>query len=735
MSGTEGGAVAHLASRSPLPPEVESDGFGPLDLVALLVRFRWLVSGIMLAGLAVGLGLFHAQTPLYRATARIEVAAPAARVMDELAAVTQGADLRAIQTAVEKLKSRVVASDAVERLELAGNDAFLMPASRFNLPLPFRQTDPFPLDDLSPGERRDLAVLRIQQGLSVSVIRNTAIVSLSFDHADPELAQAVANQIAESFIATRLKDTSMASQSARRFIETQVAAAATTLRLSEEKLVAYAKAEGFAMADEGGSLVAQNISALNASLSEAMGQRLAAASLVKEIEAGEGERLREVLENPALLDMRARIVALRAEYRQKGRTFKPDFPDMRMLQAQIGEFERQANALSRALIASIRQRLREAETRETQLRDKLAALETEQATYLDKRIRYSMLKREVDANRAQHQALIDKLNQASVGASMTAPGASVLDPAPLPDVPIAPGLLRSLIASLLGAGLVASALVALLERLDNRFRRPDQIEKELGLPVLALLPSLPPQTLEAALSRHDSPLTEAYRSLRGALQFAAPGGLPRVILVTSAEPGEGKTTTALALARGLADLGRRVVLVDCDMRQPTLHLELRIGNELGLSNVLTNTAPRALVGELLHFALPNLAVMSAGPAAPNPSDLLSSARMRLLLRALGEAYDTVILDGPPVLGLADAPVLSSLAEGTLMVVSSNGVSRRAARAALQRLRQAGAVMLGSALSKVDLDSFEHRRAYGASGNYYAYGRTAGSGRDILLDHA
>lgn len=704
------------------PTNFEDSGFDALDLVTLLLRYRWLVAAFTLAGLALGYALYSLQTPVYRATARIEISAPAARVMDELSPVTQSADLRAVQTAVERLKSSVIAADAVDRLALGENAAFVSPPRRFALPWPLDRTEQPRITGLSPEEARETAIARVRQGLSVSALRNTAIVSLSFDHPDRELAQLVANQLAGSFISLRQRDTSTASQLAQQFIEAQVKTAERKLQASEERLVAYAKAEGLSMADEGGSLVAQNITALNASLSEAIAQKLSAASTVRQIENGEGKSLREVLENPALRDMQARIVALKAEYRQKLKTFKPDFPDMRMLAAQLGEFERQADALSKSLILSIRQRLTEAETREAQLRDRLGALETEQAAYLDKRIHYSMLKREVDANRAQHQGLIDKLNQAGVGASMTAVSASILDPAALPESPIAPNLTRSLLASLLAAGLAGSALIVALERLDNRFRRPQQVETELGLPVLALLPLVPKHQLEATLSQHGSPLTEAYRSLRSALQFSAPGGLPRVILITSAEPGEGKTTTAIALAKSIADLGRRVVLVDCDLRQPTVHRELRIANELGLSNILTNTAPRVGAVDLFERVLPNLFVLTSGPVAPNPSDLLSSARMDLLLRALGEAYDTVILDGPPVIGLADAPILSRLAEGTLMVVSARSVSRRVARNALQRLRLAGGTILGAALSKVDLDGFDYREAYGTSGRgYYAYG--------------
>jgi capsular exopolysaccharide synthesis family protein len=237
------------------------------------------------------------------------------------------------------------------------------------------------------------------------------------------------------------------------------------------------------------------------------------------------------------------------------------------------------------------------------------------------------------------------------------------------------------------------------------------VEAQLKLPVLSALPKTSQTVIERDLQDIQSPLGEAYRTLRTALHFADSQGFPRALLVTSAEAGEGKTTTAHKIASDFAALGQRVLLVDADLRRPSIHRRLNLPNRLGLSNILAKQVTRDGFGRMFFTPTPNLTVLTAGPTVPNPVDLLSSPRTRVLMGAFLRRYDLVVLDGPPVTGLSDAPILSRLADDTLMVVSARQVSRQSAWLALSRLRAAGGNVVGVAMTKFRPNDAEDAYAY------------------------
>ncbi|MBS9719466.1 polysaccharide biosynthesis tyrosine autokinase [Tianweitania sp. BSSL-BM11] len=697
-------------------PPHQTAGLDLLRLWSRLLHHRRLIGAFLAGGLLVGLGLFLAQTPLYRATMRIEISAPEARVVRDLEVVSATIDTRSFQSALETLKSRSVVQNAVTALDLANRADFLFPRPR----LSFGVSPAEALKGIDDKQRLRMAIARVQAQLSVGLIRNTSILSLAYQDADPDTAEAIVRQIAASYLQQRAEQTSRASLLARQFVEEQVADVKEQLQHSEAELVDYASEHGIMAATEGEeSLIEQKIRALNDGLAEAINERLAAESRVQLIDAGHGNQLQDVLGNEAVLEVRSRIADLSADYQQKLDTFKPDYPEMRKLRAQIGELEKQRSDLTDAVILSLRARHNEAVRREDQLSAKLAELENELSVYADKSIRYTILKREVDSQRAQHDNLVDKLNDLGVGAELKAQNAAVIDDALAQAEPVTPRLSRSLAICLLIAAGMAGFTIMILERLNNAFRTPRDVEAQLKLPVLSALPNTDKALLEAQLADNRSPLGEAYRSLRTALQFADDAGHPRSLLVTSTEAGEGKTTTAHKIAVDFAALGYRVLLVDADLRRPTLHRRLKLPNRLGLSDILARRVTRESFGRMFYVAAPNLNVLTAGPTVSNPVDLLSSPRTGILLGAFLRRYDLVVIDGPPVTGLSDAPILSRLADDTLMVVSARQVSRQSAWLALSRLRAAGGNVVGVAMTRF--------RAEDVEGFYACRYTTAGAG--------
>ncbi len=708
-------------------PEPEPDAFSPLALLLYVVRYRWLIAFVMAVGLVSGAVFTMMQTPRYKATAQLEVLVPSAKVFQEIEVVSEVSDVRSFLTAREKLRSRALAQRTVYELGLTEKQDFLFPKPDFS---PFNLfTRAFGIDrttdiaQYSPEQREAIAVGRIMQNLSVDLVTNTSLLKVSFSDQNPVYAQSVANQVAQSFIDQRVDQTSETSGLARQFIQEQVVQVKDRLQQSEKALVDYAKQAGITVTGDENSLISANMTAINGALAKAIEEQLEYGRLVQQIDAGRGDGLEQVLESEGLERIRGRIAELSAEYQQKLSLYKPGFPEMQQLNSQIQELRKQANNGVAVITESIRLKHEETLTKVSDLRSKLAELEAEQAVYQDKNIQYTILKRDVESNRSQYESLIDKLNDIGVGADLKSQNAAIVDLAVLPGVPYSPRMTINVALALSLFLTLGAALIYILELLNNTFSNPEQVEKELGLPVLGILPSVDEREIANALADQRSGLSEAYRSLRTALQFSGSEGMPRTLLVTSSEPSEGKSTTAFKLAQDFASLNTSVLLVDADMRKPNVHRLFGLDNTLGLSNLLTNTIRREDYPKLLRTTkFQNITVLTSGTIPPNPADLLSSSRMAAALSGFSKRYDLVIIDAPPIVGLSDAPILSRLADGSLLVVSANQVTRKSAVNALKRLRAAGANVLGTTLSKFAVSRLDYNYAYRyINSDYYSYG--------------
>ena len=723
--------------------EPEPDSFNPLTLLLYVIRYRWLIAFLVAVGLVCGAVFTMMQTPRYRATAQLEVLVPSAKVFQDIEVVSEATDVRSFLTAREKLKSRALAQRAVYELGLTEKEDFLFPKPDFSPANLFsrafgieRSTD---INEYSPEHREAIAVGRVMGNLSVDLVTNTSLLKVSFSDQQPVYAQSVANQIAQSFIDQRVDQTSETSGLARQFIQEQVVQVKERLQQSEKALVDYAKEAGITVTGDENSLISANMTAINAALAKAIEENLEYGRLVQQIEAGRGNGLEQVLASEGLATIRSRIAELSAEYQQKLSLFKPGFPEMKQLDSQIQELRKQADNGIAVITDSIRLKHEETQTKVADLRAKLAELEAEQAAYQDKNIQYTILKRDVESYRSQYESLIDKLNDIGVGADLKTQNAAVVDLAVLPGGPYSPSMSRNLALALALFAALGAALIYILELLNNTFSNPEQVEKELGVPVLGILPSVDEKEIVNALADQRSGLSEAYRSLRTALQFSGADGMPRTLLVTSSEPSEGKSTTAFKLAQDFASLNTSVLLVDADMRKPNLHRMFGLDNTLGLSNLLTNTIRKEDFPKLLRTTkYPNVTIMTSGTIPPNPADLLSSSRMAAALGGLAKRYDLVIIDAPPIVGLSDAPILSRLADGSLLVVSANQVTRKSAVNALKRLRAAGANMLGTTLSKFAVSRLDYNYAYRyINSDYYTYGaetpRLAGAAARVEED--
>ncbi|TIV38032.1 MAG: polysaccharide biosynthesis tyrosine autokinase [Mesorhizobium sp.] len=701
--------------------------FNPLQLLFYVVRYRWLIATMMAAGLVAGVVVTMMQTPKYQATAQLEVLVPSAKVFQDIEVVSENSDIRAFQTAREKLKSRALAQRVVFQLGLSEKPDFLFPKPGFSISNIFYRAFGISkapaIEEKTPEQREAIAIKRVLDDLTVSLVTNTSLLSITFLDQKPKYASDVANQVAQSYIDQRVDQTSETSDLARQFIQEQVSQVKQKLQKSEEELVAYARDAGITITGDDKSLIASNIVALNAALQAAAQERSDAGSVVDQIDKGRGVSLGPVLESKGLQVLSDKLADLNSQYQQKLGILKPGFPEMQQLQSQIKELQRVYNNGVLAITDSLRLKYQEAQKKEADLKDKLADMERQQVVFNDKNIKYTILKREVDSNRSQYDSLIAKLNEVGVSSELKTQNAAIVDFATQPTAPYSPRLSINLAIALALFMAISGSIIYVIELVNNTFTNPEQVEKELGLAMLGILPHVDDRELIASIADQKSGLSEAYRSLRTSLQFSGAEGAPRSLLVTSSEPAEGKSTTAFKLGQDFAALGARVLLVDADLRKPNLHRLFGLDNTIGLSNLLTNTVRREDLATIFRpTKYPNVTVLTSGTIPPNPADLLSSPKMAVIVTSLGKRHDVVIIDAPPIVGLSDAPILSRLAEGTLMVVSTNQVTRKSAKTALKRLRAAGANVVGAAMSKFAVNKFDYNYAYKYMNyQYYNYG--------------
>lgn len=713
----------------------EEDGKGAdeIDLLAywrMLLKRRWLILSIVAGALVLSLLLTLTTTPMYRATAVLQIdrqiEQPIADEGFQMLAGAWGWDF--YQTQYELLKSRALAERVADELNLADPEARPRPPPSWfgklkGLVRPGKSTEEAsatdaeaPARDLDAERRTGAAI--IQGGTTIEPVLDSALVKIHFVSAVPGFAAQAANALADGFIASGIERRFGASSYAQKYLQEQLALGKSRLEDSERQLVDFAQKEGLILSGEGGSLVSQNLSSLNTALAAAQEQRIRTQARWEQARQASGAALpADMLGNSILRTLQQQRAQLQGQYQERLQIYKPDYPAMLQLKGQVDELDRQIADELAAIRASVRAEYNAAVAQEQLLISQLGQLRDQSLDVDERSIQYNILKREVDTNRQLYDGLLQRYKQVQVAGNLGSNNISIVDRAEVPGGRFKPSLGSNLAIGLLIGLLLGVALALLLEFLDDTLKTPEDIEQRLKLAVIGVIPRVgKKQSLVQASLDLRSAFSEAYRSARTALQFSTDHGAPRILLITSSSPSEGKSTSALALARNFAQMGRRVLLIEGDMRNPSLARTLALSPESGLSNVLTGAC--ALSDAALDAGTEGLQVVFAGPLPPNPAELLSGQGMVALLDSALERYDQVIIDGPPVIGLADAPVLASMSDGVLLVVGAGSTRIAAAQTAVKRLLAARARLVGVLLARHDSKASGY--GYGYEG-YYGYG--------------
>jgi capsular exopolysaccharide synthesis family protein len=460
------------------------------------------------------------------------------------------------------------------------------------------------------------------------------------------------------------------------------------------------------------SIVADDLEALNAQLSQATADRVQAEARFDQARGAGGDQT-EALTNVAINQLREKRAELAAEYQRLMVQFEPAYPTAKAVQSQIAQLDKSIAREEGRVLSSIASDYRSALQRERGLTTRVNALKTSLLDLRRRSIQYNIYQREVDTNRQLYDGLLQRYKEIGVAGGVGINNVSIVDVADVPERPSSPRLGLNILLGIVAGIALGVIVVVILEQSDESIADPAEVDRLLGVPLIGSVPMTVGQTPVDALQDRKSELVDAYLAVQTNLEFSTEHGVPRSISITSTRPGEGKSTTAFALALMLIRSRKRVVLIDGDMRSPSVHTLIGMTHESGLSNYLAGNDD---IPSLLFDTDQGLTVMSAGPIPPNAAELLTGERLPKLIALLLESYDHVVLDSPPVMGLADAPLIGSRVEAVVFAVEAHGIRASLARTALGRLASANARVIGGILVK-----FEAQRAHFGYGYDYGYG--------------
>lgn len=690
------------------------------------LRWKWVILGIIAATLVLGIVVTAIMTRQYTAITTVEISRATDKVVkiEGVEQESNSADLEFYQTQYGLLMSRELAEQVAIELNLVDNPDFF---AAFGKALS---------DDATPSAkkltksvvdkpRRQRAAGEILiKHVEIIPVRLSRLVLISFTAPDPVLAAKVANAWSSNFIKANLQRRFDATSYARAFLENRLEQLRGKLDQSERALVAYASREriiNVPSSNGGGgdrSLEADDLAALNIELNAATADRIRAESRWRQSGSVGGGAAPEALTNIAINGLRQKRGEVAADYAKQLTQFEPEYPAARALASELARLDQSIAREESRVRDSIGRGYREARGREVALRGRLNGLQHDYIDLKRRSIQYNIFQRDADTNRQLYDGLLQRYKEIGIAGGVGTNNVSIVDPAVVPERPSRPNLLLNLALALL-CGVALGAIAALiLEQVDEAITSPAEVERLLNLPLLGAIPKAHGDPIENLVDRK-SGIVEAYLSVQTNLEFSTEHGVPRSLGVTSTRPSEGKSTTAMALAAQLVRARKRVVLIDGDMRSPSVHTMLGLANNMGLSNFLAGNDDLApMIQRDERFGL---SVLCAGPTPPNAAELLTGDRLKMLIERLGKTFDHILIDSPPVMGLADGPLIASRVEGMIFVVESHGIRSSMVRVALGRLMNANSRAVGAVLTKFDAE----RAHFGYGYDYgYGYGHSA-----------
>ncbi len=654
-----------------------------------------------------------------------------------------------LETQNRILKSESLARKVIEQLHLEQVPEFAPKAS----PAPIEPTAQavsadaaqlFAAPEAAATQVADDEVLKkFEDRLGVEPMKRSRLIEVTFDSTDRQLAAKVVNTLASAYIDGNLEARWDASQKAADWLSQELERLKAKLEKSEDALQEYASRNGllFLETDKGNTenIVVQQLRELQQQLTQAQADRIEKESFYRLVEKGDYSSIPGVFDDKLMQDLSERLAELERERARLIATFTADYPRVKEVQNQIDESEAVLKMERDRAARRIQDDYQAAVDRESLLEDAFRQQQKQANEIAERSVQYNILKREADTNKQLYISLLEQLKETGVSESLKATNIRVVDPAYPPKKPARPRVILNLSMALLLGLCIGTGAAFLQEHLDNTLKTTEDVERFLQVPTLGIVPVIESENGHghglygrARLLLHDrnnngsnekgswnriegnganAPLAEAFHGLRTSVLLSKAKRPPSSLLVTSAQPGEGKTTVAANLAVSLAQLGESVLLIDADLRRPSLHNFFAVENTPGLVDFLTGKSEWRKL--LWRAPVAELAVLFCGPVPPNPADLLSSDFMPTLIREASKEYRFVVLDSPPLLNLADSRILATLVEGVILVVGSGTTPRDVVHRACASAVDAGSHILGATINFADATNDYYSYAYGS----------------------
>lgn len=766
-----------------------------LDYWRAIRKRLWLVFGVAAAITALATIYVARKPDVYEASSRVQVDLennPMYAGKTAPMIVSPVNDPAYFNTQLQILTSPGLLRRVVKTLDLEHNQAFLRPQSSQTRSTwktitqmlgvskpekndPGKQPNELPLtatvapvsssDDLVEAKRLAPYVTALQIVLRVEPVREsragyykeTRLIDIDYQHGDPDLAAKISNAVAETFVRSNLEKKNEANTSTSEFLSKRVAELQGQIRAAEEKLVGYAKSNQILSLDASQNTVVERLAGLNKQLLEAENDRKLAEAEYNAAKApGAASALAEAGAKE-VNDSESKLADLKQKRAQLLVDATEEAPEVKEVDQQIAEVQKHLNDTrarnTSTLLTNLATKYRQSLSREEALSKSFNQQKGETVTQNEAAINYRILQQEIETNKGLLDNLLQRSKENDVVLAGRPNNISVVDYAIVPDLPVGPARMRSVILAFVLALALGVGLALFLEYLDDSVHSTDDVEKFLRLPALAVIPAmgagparrrfLPSAT---ALQKRNgsnggnpelllhvngrSALAESYRQLRTSVLLSTAGRAPRTLLVTSSLPGEGKTTTAVNTAISLAQTGASVVIIDADMRRPRLRSIFDLAEREGLSSILSSEMNQeGMLQTIAKDEASGLHVLTAGPIPPNPAELLGSDQMRKLIAVLSSEFTHVVIDSPPISSFTDGVLVASIVDGVLLVVHGGKSSRNVVRRSRQLLLDVGAKILGVVLNNVSVrsrDYYYYHQSYYNSETEADHAGSAGS---------
>ncbi|HEY0546088.1 MAG TPA: polysaccharide biosynthesis tyrosine autokinase [Pyrinomonadaceae bacterium] len=755
-------------------------------------RHIWLIIGILVLVTTLAAIYTARQPDIFEARAEVQVdtesmnPALGAFKSNNIIVNSSYTDPIYFNTQIQILTSAGLLSRVVKTLDLENNQAFLRPQSVQNrstweslkrmagfgknqdankkqaaedTPLAGNFAPATSRDDLVEVNRLAPFVGMLQGGLSVKQITDTRLIEIRYRHPDPQVASKIVNAVADAFVLSNLERKTETSATAGDFLQRRIAELQVEIRKGEEQLLNYAKNHQILSLDDSQNTVVDRLAGLNKQLMDAEKERTDAEAKFRAVQDEKRAKAQAAEVNSKQdSETEAKLTELTAKREQLLLTYTEKYPEVKEVEQQIAvlkkHLEDTQSKATNVVVTNLETRYLESKAKEEALRASFEKQRGETLTQNEAAVNYRIIQQEVQTNKALLDALLQREKENDVVLAGTPNNIHIVDYSPMPQGPVGPRRMQSLALAMLISLVFGVALARYLDYLDDSVNSAEDVEKILRLPALAVIPAIGSLSRRRLLSSNmalqkrngnglssplllelnaRSPLAEAYKQLRTSVLLSSAGGAPKTLLITSSQPAEGKTTTAINTAMSLAQTGAAVLVVDADMRRPRLHNILDTDNSRGLSTILASRMNEVEMLSLIEQnAKSGLYVLPSGPIPPNPAELTGSEQMRRLLAVLETNFDHIVIDSPPIASFTDGVLIAAMVDGVLLVVHGGRSSRSVVRRARQVLQEVGAKIFGVVLNNVTLSTKDYYYKYYY--NHYNYYNT-GQDSDELASSA